>query len=133
MKKTIICLSAAFLLCGPAAYSQTIAWVFWRYLEVVNVKGEASGWSVEDAFEDIKSCKAAAEKAGQGIARAMKEELLELNAGFWLMKSTKDPPFQSTTYKCCVFQEELIPESRFVLRVAVRKAESEQGVVQKGC
>jgi hypothetical protein len=99
MKKTIICLSAAFLLCGPAAYSQTIAWVFWRYLEVVNVKGEASGWSVEDAFEDIKSCKAAAEKAGQGIARAMKEELLELNAGFWLMKSTKDPPFQSTTYK----------------------------------
>ena len=73
MKNLIICLNAVFLLYGHTAYSQNTAWVLWSYLEISSVKGDTSSWSVEDAFEDLKICKAAAEKWLRYLQKGLEE------------------------------------------------------------
>ena len=100
MKNLIICINAVFLLYGHAAYSQTTAWVLWNYLEISSVKGDASSWRVEDAFEDLKICKAAAEKMAKIFTKGTEKELFELNAGFRTStRSTDESPYTTITEK----------------------------------
>jgi hypothetical protein len=100
MNKIIICLSAVFLLYGQTAYSQNTAWVLWSYLEISSVKGDTSSWRVEDAFEDLKICKAAAEQMAKIFTKGTEKRLIELNAGFRTStRSTDEPPFTTITEK----------------------------------
>lgn len=77
-----------------------LAWVLWHYTESSDMKSYAKGWDVDDAFEDFKTCKAAAVKLVRRRAERMKEEVLDLNAGGWIMQRIgKEPPYSNLIYK----------------------------------
>ncbi len=78
-----------------------LAWVLWDYSEFSTItRGYSKSWQVEDAFEDFKACKAAAIKSIRRRAEIMKEEVLDLNAGGWIMQRIgKEPPYSNIIYK----------------------------------
>lgn len=78
------------------------AWVLWSYTETSTLTGYEKGWEVLDAFEDFKTCKAAALKVIRSRAETdlrMKEVITDLNAGGLIKRTNKEPPYKTFIYK----------------------------------
>lgn len=54
-----------------------------------NSKLDLTDWIVNDAFENLKSCKNEADKISQRFAKEEKGERRELNAGFFVVLDPK--------------------------------------------
>jgi hypothetical protein len=69
--------------------------------ESVSSKGSANSWRVQDAFEDLKTCKLHAEKAVKRNKSPGVEDF-ELNAGYYLYSSQRDPLHELTRMWLCL-------------------------------
>ena len=84
-------LAALVLLLIPA-FAHADAWVLWQYTQ--NSPSSVS-WRPYDAFENLKACKGAALKEMQSLAKITKQELRELNAGYWFVTTDKGIIYKS--------------------------------------
>lgn len=96
MKNLILAVSISIIFCSQVWAD--CGWVLWHQIEVTRSMDSATGWTVDDAFEDFKGCKKGADKASQRY----KSERLELNAGFDLVRDQKDSVNTTTLKWLCL-------------------------------